>query len=74
VRDPKAADEILAGSAREHGELDVGGHAGGEKAVDDLVDCSVPSDHDEQLRAALDGAGREAAELGGALREKRVAR
>jgi hypothetical protein len=68
ARDAVGADEVPAGAARDHRELDV--EAG--DPVDDLVHGSVPADRHEQVGVRRRLA-RELGQVTRALREQRVA-
>src|ERR671930_570896 len=70
ARDAVGPDEVPAGAARDDGQLDA---LPAGDPVERLVDGAVPSDDDQQPRAALRGFLRELAEMTAPLGEKRVA-
>jgi hypothetical protein len=68
ARNLVGTDEVPAGAARDHRQLDI--EAG--DAVCDLVQGAVPTDRDEQVGVGR-GLTRELGQVPGALREQRVA-
>src|SRR5207302_1407232 len=69
----QAADEVLARSAREHGEVDTTCPPTRHEAVHALVHRTVTADDDEELRAVDRRAGGELAEVPGRLGDQRIA-